>query len=106
MHIHAMKYYWQYYSAIKNNELLIHAKTQKNLENIIPCKELVTGTSLVVQWLRLCAPNARGQRSIPSQETSSHMLQLKIPHAATKSLHAVTKDFACHSENEDPVYRN
>ena len=46
------------------------------------------------------------QSSIPSQGTSSHMLQLKIPHAATKSLHAVTKDFACRNENEDPAYHN
>ena len=46
----------EYHLAIKNNEVLIHAKTQKNLENIIPCKELVTGTSLVVQWLRPCTP--------------------------------------------------
>ena len=31
-----------------------------------------TGTSLVVQWLRLRAPNAGGLASIPSQETRSH----------------------------------
>ena len=50
------------------------------------------GTSLVVQWLRLCAPNAGGPGSIPSQETRSHVLQvrvcmpqLQIPHAAMKS---------------------
>ncbi|TEA40338.1 hypothetical protein DBR06_SOUSAS40510008, partial [Sousa chinensis] len=47
--------------------------------------------SLVVQWLRLHAPNAGGPGSIPSGGTRSHtpqlrvrMLQLKIPHAATK----------------------
>ena len=28
-----------------------------------------TGTSLVVQWLRLCAPNAGGMGSIPGQGT-------------------------------------
>ena len=39
------------------------------------------GTSMMVQWLRLCAPNAGGQGL--------------IPHAATKSLHATTKDPAC-----------
>ena len=33
------------------------------------------GTSLVVQWLRLCAPNAGGTGSIPGQGT-------EIPHAA------------------------
>ena len=33
------------------------------------------GTSLMVQWLRLCAPNLGGTGSIPGQE-------IKIPHAA------------------------
>ncbi|TEA34510.1 hypothetical protein DBR06_SOUSAS10710064, partial [Sousa chinensis] len=48
--------------------------------------------SLIVQWLRLCSPNAGGLGSIPGQGTGSHMpqlrvhmLQLKIPHAATKT---------------------
>ena len=35
------------------------------------------GTSLVVQWLRLCAPNAGGLGLIPGQRTRSHMLQLR-----------------------------
>ena len=35
--------------------------------------------SLVVQWLRLHAPNAGGLDSIPGQGTGSYMLQLKIP---------------------------
>ena len=35
------------------------------------------GTSLVVQWLRLCAPNAGGLGSIPGGGT-------KIPHTTTK----------------------
>ena len=37
--------------------------------------------SLVVYWLRLHAPNARGLGSIPCQGTRSHMLQVKILHA-------------------------
>ena len=37
-----------------------------------------TGTSLVVQWLRLCTHNARGPGSIPGQGTRSHMLQLRL----------------------------
>ena len=47
------------------------------------------GISLVVQWLRLCNPNAGNPGSIPGQGTRSHMvklrvcrLQLKIPHDA------------------------
>ena len=56
------------------------------------------GTSLVVQWLRLRAPNAGDLGSIPGQGTRSHvpqlrvhMLQLKIPHAAAKILRATAK---------------
>ena len=52
-------------------------------------KTLICGTSLVVQWLRLHAPNAGGLGSIPGQGTRFHM------HAATKSSHASTKDPAC-----------
>ena len=37
----------------------------------------IVGTSLVVQWLRLCAPNAGGLGLIPCQGTGSRMLQLK-----------------------------
>ncbi|TEA25208.1 hypothetical protein DBR06_SOUSAS1010096, partial [Sousa chinensis] len=45
--------------------------------------------SLVVQWLRLHAPNAGGPGSIPGQGTRSHM------HAATKSWHVTTKEPTC-----------
>ena len=47
---------------------------------------------MVVQWLRLCAPNAGGLGSIPGQGTRSHMPQLKILHATMKT--------------EDPKYCN
>ena len=47
------------------------------------------GTSLVVQWVTLRAPNAGGPGSIPGQGTRSHM------HAATKSAHATAKKSAC-----------
>ena len=52
-------------------------------------KSWVLGTSLVVQWVRLCTLNAGGPASIPDQGTRSHM------YAATKSLHATTKGPAC-----------
>ena len=52
----------------------------------------MSGTSLVVQWLRLCAASAGGLGSIPGQGTRSHVPQLKIPHAATKNLHVITKE--------------
>ena len=55
----------------------------------------LTGPSLVAQWLRLRAPNARGPSSIPYQGARSHVLQLrvcmpqlKIPCAATKTQHS------------------
>ena len=41
--------------------------------------------SLVVQWLRVSAPNAGGLCSIPGQGTRSHKPQLKILPAATKT---------------------
>ena len=34
-------------------------------------------TSLVVQWLALCVPNAGGPGSIPGQEARSHIPQLR-----------------------------
>ena len=46
------------------------------------------GTYLVVQWLRLHAPNAGGLGLIPGQGTRSHM------RATTKSSHAATKELA------------
>ena len=59
-------------------------------------KNMFQGTSLVVQWVRLHAPNAGGPGSIPGQEMrSACMPQLRSPHAATKSLHATTKRSAC-----------
>ena len=55
------------------------------------------GISLVVQWLRLHAPNVGGPDLIPAQGTRSHMPkvqihmpQLKIPQAVTK-----IEDLAC-----------
>ena len=35
--------------------------------------------SLVVQWLRLCTPNAGDLGPIPVQGTKFHMVQLKDP---------------------------
>ena len=42
-------------------------------------KKASGGTSLVVQWLRLCAPNAGGLGSIPGWGTRPCMPQLKDP---------------------------
>ena len=40
-------------------------------------KILWLGIFLVIQWLRLCTPNAGDPGSIPGQRTRSHMLQLR-----------------------------
>ena len=55
-------------------------------------KELENGTSLVVQWLRLCVPSAGNPGWMPGQGIRSHkpqlrvlMLQLKIPHGTIKA---------------------
>ena len=38
----------------------------------------ILGTSLVVQWLRLCALNTGGQGSIPSPGTRVNLLQIRV----------------------------
>ncbi|TEA31943.1 hypothetical protein DBR06_SOUSAS8310198, partial [Sousa chinensis] len=51
--------------------------------------------SLVVQWVRLHAPNAGGPGFDPwSGNWISHATTESL-HATTKSLHAATKDPAC-----------
>ena len=45
------------------------------------------GTSLMVEWVRLWAPNAGDLGSIPGQGTRFRMQQLKIPNATTKTQH-------------------
>ena len=47
--------------------------------------ERILGTSLVVQWQRLQYPQEGGLGSIRGQRSRSHMPQLKILHAATKT---------------------
>ena len=42
------------------------------------------GTAMVVQWVKLPAPNSGSPSLIPGQGTRSHMPQLKILHAAMK----------------------
>ena len=63
------------------------------------------GTSLVVQWLRLCAPSAGGLGSIPGQGTRSHMPQLRIRMPQLKILHVTTKRSRT-PQLKDPACRN
>ena len=49
-------------------------------------REFCVGTSLVIQWVRLRAPNAGGRGWIPGRGTRSRMYATtKIPRAATKT---------------------
>ena len=48
---------------------------------VSPIKNPFIRTSLVVQWLRLCAPNAGDAGSIPGQGTRSHKPQLRASQA-------------------------
>ena len=52
----------------------------------------IRGTLLVLQWLRLKAPKARGPGSIPGQGTRSHMPQPKILHATMKMENPKTRN--------------
>ena len=51
------------------------------------------GTSLVVRWLRLCAPTAGGTGSISGGGT-------KIPHAAYRGQRNKTKPAVCNNVDE------
>lgn len=51
-----------------------------------PLNSPLLGTSLAVQWLRLCLLMQVVQGRSLGQRTSSHMLQLNTPHAAQKDL--------------------
>ena len=70
----------EYSEQLYANKSEILMENEKFLKN---CNE----TPLVIQWLRLHAPKARDPGSIPGQGTRSHMSQLKIPCATTKTWH-------------------
>ena len=47
------------------------------IRNMCSSKDTITGISLLVRGLRLCAPNVGGPGSIPGQGIRSYMLQLR-----------------------------
>ena len=49
---------------------------------------MYAGTSLVVQWLRLCILEQEDLGLIFGQGTRYHTVQLKILHATTKTQHS------------------
>ena len=53
--------------------------------------EMVGGTSLVVQWLRLQVPNAGSLGSVPDQGKRSHRQQIRAHMLQLKMLCATTK---------------
>ena len=61
------------------------------------------GTSLVVQWLSLHAPNAGGLGLIPSQGTRSHMPQLRVRMPQLKDTTCPNEDRR--SQNSEPVQK-
>ena len=76
-----------------SQESLRSAKQPIRLNLSLPCMKSIRGTSLVVQWLRLCAPNAGDLGSIPGQGTRVHMLQT-MPHVTMKNWHnQINKNF-------------
>ena len=58
------------------------------------------GTSLVIQWLRHCTPNAGGPSLVHGQGTRSHMTQLRVCMLQLKSPNATMKseDPMCHKK--------
>ena len=52
------------------------------------------GTFLVVQWVRLLAPNAGDLGLIPGQETGSHMPQLRVRMIQLRSTFPINKYFS------------
>ena len=55
----------------------------------------------MVQWLRLCTPNAQGPDSIPGQETRSFMPQLRVRILQLKILRDRTKTDEPKCPNQD-----
>ena len=64
---------------------------------VSPIKNPFIMTSLVVQWLRLCAPNAGDAGSIPGQGTRSHKPQLRASQAQPNKIFKEKKQNLIHS---------
>ena len=69
-------------------DLGINSHSHLSLRNI-------TGTSLVVQWLKLQTPNVGHPDLIPGQGTRSHMPQLR-PAQTNKQLNLLNKEMLVH----------
>ena len=87
------------FSPITNN-ILHDGVGRRCIPQVLSCRQqnplqliIIIGTSLMVQWVRLCAPNAGVPGSIPGQGTRSHMPQLRArtPQLRSKLLYGTTK---------------
>ena len=77
-----LKLDWLHYWSQFFTHFCIHVFCQVILQ--LPIARDRFGTFLVVQWLRLSAPNAGDLDLISGQGIRSHMPQLKNPHATIK----------------------
>ena len=84
-------------------EATLHAFYNIALSSVVTFKITIIGTSLVVQGLRLHAPNAGDLVSIPGRGTRSCIVQLRVHMTQLNILQ--TKEPTCHN-NEDPTCHN
>ena len=89
------RFYMTNPASLRNKEKEGKTKGQET-EDKGDLKKDLLWISVVVQWLRLQAPNTGGPGSTPGQGTRFHTPQLKILSAATKSSHATP--MAWHSQ--------
>ena len=69
-------------------------------KNKVSAKNKQSGTSLMVQWLKLCGPNAGGPGWIPGQGNKSS-------HVSTTSSHTTARDILhATAKIKDPVCPN
>ena len=77
--------------AASSHHRLLPLKELNSWEPILRYKMYPWETSLVVQWLRLCTPNAGGLGLIPGQGTRPYMPQLRVHTPQLKILHVTSK---------------
>ena len=85
-----------FYQKQSDNSKLFTSWTGNQNYHMFLFTRVVLSTSLVVQWLKLWAPNARGPGSIPGQGPRSHMLQPKLcaaRHGAAKEIFRIILKF-------------
>ena len=97
---HTLKKLFPRCSKLNNDyQVVIHG----TCEHYLTFKSIVSGTSPVPQWARIQAPSAGVLGLIPSQETRSHILQLRV---SAKHGHCILEPrdllqvFACKGEKK------